>query len=64
MLLVDVTSKSNVAREWLPDMMDRGLIAARANETQNFFIFIMLSWLNLRFDFDINYIIYFFRREK
>ena len=31
MLLVDVTSKSNVSQEWLPDMMDRGLSAAGAS---------------------------------
>ncbi len=31
MLIVDVTSKSTVSQEWLPDMMDRGLSAAGAS---------------------------------
>lgn len=31
MLLVDVTTKSNVSQEWLPTMMDRGLVAAGAS---------------------------------
>lgn len=31
MLLVDVTTKSNISQEWLPTMMDRGLAAAGAS---------------------------------
>lgn len=31
MLLVDVTSKNDVAQDWLPNLMDKGLFAANAN---------------------------------
>jgi len=33
MLLVDVSSYNNVSQQWLPDMMDKGLMAAGCNVT-------------------------------